>query len=45
MDFSTEAVLGTPLQIKEDGNQMVVEIRNSRGNKVELKRFDVGHNR
>jgi len=35
----TEAVLGTPLQMREAGGEIVVEIRDHHGRRVELKRF------
>lgn len=39
----TEVVLGAPLQLDRDGDEVVVAIRNDRGRKVELKRFNPTH--
>lgn len=39
LTLSVEAVLGTPLQVTREDGEVIVEIRNAQGEKVELKRF------
>jgi len=39
----TEAVLGAPLQIDRDGDEVVVRIRTDYDRRVELKRFTPTH--
>lgn len=35
----TEVVLGTPLELRRDGHELVVEVCSETGRIVELKRF------